>query len=709
MTEPVHYQQIGRIAVLRMNQPPINALGHAMRTALQAAYQRAISDDAVAAIVLLSDIGIFCGGADIGEFGTEAVRQPPSLPELCSTLDQSPKPIVAALHGTALGGGLEIALGCDYRIATPQTRLGLPEVNIGLVPGAGGTQRLPRLVGVPAALEMITSGQPIPAAKAHEIGLLDRLVEGDLLTAAVHFAEELISTSAPLRSCTTLSVDTRTLSPSHFDDFRASIARKTRGFVAPERCIQAVEAACRLPLAEGLKKEHDLFLECMATPQARAQQHLFFSERKATKVPNVSPQATARRIERVAIIGAGTMGGGIAMNFANAGIPVKLLELKQEALDKGLAAIRNNYLISAKKGRMTEAQVEQRMALLEGTLHYNDLADADLVIEAAFESMDIKRTIFTKLDEVCKPGAILASNTSTLDLNEIASATRRPQDVIGLHFFSPANVMRLLEIIRGSATSDEAIVTALKMAKIIRKVPVVVGVCFGFVGNRMLEPYGREAHRLLLEGATPAQIDRALTRFGMAMGPCSMFDLAGNDVGYLVRESRRGDIAHDPSYNLIGDRLYALGRYGQKSGRGFYRYENREQLEDPDVIELAETIAKELGIERRAIEDEEIVERCIFSLINEGAAILDEGIAYRSSDCDLVWVNGYGFPVWRGGPMHYADEIGLDTVLAGIERYRSRLGTHGETWFTPSPLLERLVAEGRRFGDALTQVAANTR
>lgn len=699
MTARVTYRRDGDIAILSLNQPPVNALGQPMREGLQQAFRKALADDQVTAIIIASEAKIFCGGADISEFGTDRAFATPSLPSLLEELEASTKPVVAAIQGSALGGGLELAMACDYRIADTKARLGLPEVNLGLIPGAGGTQRLPRLAGVNLALDMTTSGKPIDAEQAESEGLIDRLSEGVLLDSALAYARELIDAGAPVRSCGDIRIDMHVFPASGFNDFRAAIARKTRGFFAPERCIQAIEAACKLPLAEGLAREQALFRECMNTPQARAQQHLFFAEREALKVRGVAPATKPRAIRSVAVIGAGTMGGGIAMNFANAGIPVKMLELKQDALDRGLATIRTNYEISARKGRITAAQVGQRMALLEGTLSYDDLANADLVIEAVFESMEVKQAVFSRLDEVCKPGAILASNTSTLDLDRIASFTSRPQDVIGLHFFSPANVMRLLEIVRGEQTADDVIVTALQVAKTIRKVPVVVGVCFGFVGNRMLEPYGREAHRLLLEGATPAQVDKVLTDFGLAMGPLSTFDLAGNDVTFLVRESRRDAIAHDPSYNKLGDELYQLGRYGQKTGRGFYIYQGRDKKEDPELIQLAESVARDLGIERREISDQEIYERCVYMLINEAADILSEGIASRPGDCDLVWVNGYGFPAWRGGPMQYADEIGLGTVLEGIEKYRRELGEHGEMWFQPSNLLRELVAAGKSFRD----------
>ncbi len=697
---PLHYALHNTIAVITLNAPPVNSLGHAMRSAIHQAFQQALADETVAGILIQSATKLFCGGADISEFGTEHAFAEPSLPFLCNQIEASSKPIVAAINGMALGGGFELALACDYRIAPSSAKLGLPEVHLGLLPGAGGTQRLPRLANPAFALDMIVSGKPVSASLLAEYGVIDAVLDdADFPAAALAFTQTLIAENAECRSCATLPAPK--VDAQLFTDFRTHNARKLRGFYAPERCIQAVEAACSLPFEAGLAKEAALFEECMHTPQARAQQHLFFAERKALKIPGINANVPPRTIQRVAVIGSGTMGGGIAMNFINAGIPTLLLDLSEEALEKGLAVIRRNYEISLKKGRFTETQVKQRLALLSTTTDYADLKAVDLVIEAVFENMEIKRKVFTALDTHCKAGAILATNTSTLDVNAIAAATRRPEDVVGLHFFSPANVMKLLEIVRADYTANDVIVTTLKMAKVIGKVPTVVGVCFGFVGNRMLEPYGREASRLLLEGASPGQIDRAITEFGMAMGPLAMSDLAGIDVGYLVRESRREEIAHEPSYQLVQDALYKQGRYGQKTGRGNYLYTGRTQSEDPEVLTLARTLAEELGIVQREISDEEIVERCVFSLINEGAQILDEGIAYRASDCDLIWVNGYGFPAWRGGPMHYADEIGLKCIVAAIEKYRSQLGDYGEKWFTPAPLLKRLSEEGRQFGDYL--------
>lgn len=699
MFSKLTYQLDSQIAIIGLNNPPVNSLGHQLRQELQQALRQALLDSSVKAVVVTSTQKLFSGGADISEFGTDATWASPSLPDLLYELEEASKPVIAAISGSALGGGLELALACDYRMATADARLGLPEVSLGLLPGAGGTQRLPRLTSVPFALEMIFHGQPVLGAVAYKEGLVDRISNGDFAADARVYAQELLEAGALVRSCSELSVKSDDLPEDFFSEFRRANARKLNGFFAPEQCIRAIESACELPLRQGLAIEHELFLACLGSPEARAQQHLFFAEREATRVPGIRKEVKPRPIQAVAVIGAGTMGGGIAMNFLNAGLPVTLLDTGAEALERGLATIEKNYQISAKKGRMTADQVAQRMSLLRTTLDYQDLAEADLVIEAVFESMAVKKDVFGRLDEVCKPGAILASNTSTLDVDNIAAFTRRPGDVIGLHFFSPANVMRLLEIVRGRETEDDVVLSALAMARMIRKVPVVVGVCFGFVGNRMLEPYAREAHRLLLEGATPGQVDRVMTDFGLAMGPLSMYDLAGIDVGYLVRESRREAIAHDPGYCLVADKLYEQGRLGQKSGRGFYVYEGRNQHEDADVVALAESLAGQLGIARREVSDQEIFERCLYSLINEGAEILREGIAYRSGDCDLIWVNGYGFPVWRGGPMHYAGEVGLDRILQGMEKYREQLGEYGAMWFQPSPLLVELARQGRAFSE----------
>ena len=699
MSSATLYHVKNNIAIISLNSPPVNGLGQAVREGLLENFKKAHSDDSVKAIVIASTGKLFCGGADISEFGTDKMTAAPFLGEVLNQLEDSQKPVVAAINGMALGGGLELCLVCDYRFASAKAKLGLPEVNLGILPGAGGTQRLPRLAGAVKATEMIVSGKPVSAADALQSGFIDAIHtdDSDFLEAALAYTAELIANNAPVKTCADLSVDTSNIPENFFSDFRKGIARKTRGFVAPEKCIQCVEASLTMNLSDGLQKEAELFMHCMNTSQARAQQHLFFAERAATKIPGIDKKTPLRKIDQVAIIGAGTMGGGIAMNFINVGVPVKVLELKQEALDKGFAVIRKNYEISAKKGRMTEEQVEQRMSLLSGTLSYAELNEADLIIEAVFENMDIKKKVFASLDEVAKPGAILASNTSTLDVDEIASATKRPEDVIGLHFFSPANVMKLLEIVRGSKTADDVLLTSIKMAQLIRKVPVVSENQWGFIGNRVLEPYGREAGRLMLEGASPAQIDKALYDFGFAMGLPSVMDLAGIDVGYLTRQARKDELAIDPTYAAVSDRLYELGRYGQKTGRGAYIYKGREKIEDPEVMDISKELAEKHGVDQREISEQEILERTVYMLINEGAHVLGEGVTYRSSDVDVVYAYGYGFPAHRGGPMQYADEIGLDKVLMSIEKYREELGDYGKLWFTPAPILKELAAAGKTF------------
>ncbi|SEJ80015.1 3-hydroxyacyl-CoA dehydrogenase [Pseudomonas linyingensis] len=694
MQQLIDYRRDQELALIGLCHAPVNALGHELRQALASACELAASDPAVRAIVLHGRQLPFSAGADIGEFGTPLTWQAPALPQLLVDLARIDKPLIAAIGGVALGGGLELALACSQRIASADARLGLPEVRLGLLPGAGGTQRLPRLIGVAAALQMMLDGQPVDARQARDMGLVDRLVEpgADLVAEACRFARELLAGPAPARP------KQGPLDEPSSDFFAAQEAQLTArkpGQLAPQLVLATVRAASELPLAQGLAREQALFRQALESPQATALRHQFFAEREALKIPGIDATTPLRPIRKVAVIGAGTMGGGIAMNFVNAGIPVTLLEVKPEALDRGLAQIRKNYEISLKRGKLSPAQLEQRMALLAGTLDYADLADADLVIEAVFENLAIKQTVFRTLDEVCKPGAILASNTSTLDVDQIAAVTRRPQDVVGLHFFSPANVMRLLEVVRGEATAPDVLATTLQIARRIGKLPVVSRVCFGFIGNRMLEPYAREAHRLVLEGASPAQVDRVLTGLGLAMGVFAMYDLAGIDIGYLVREAMRDQLAHDPSYFRLADELCARGWHGQKSGRGFYRYEGRERLEDAEVVEIAERLAAELGIQQRSISDQEIHDRCLFMLINEGLQLLDEGIALRSGDVDLVWINGYGFPAWRGGPLHYAEQLGLAEVLAGIEQYRDRLGAYGALWLQPAPLLQRLVAAGK--------------
>lgn len=682
------------VCVISMASKPVNALSKAVRVGIIEAMQSALDNDKVQAIIITSELALFSAGADISEFSGGDLS--PILPEVLNVIENSTKPVVAAINGGAFGGGLEVALACHYRITTTHNSVGLPEVHLGILPGAGGTQRLPRLVSLPKALQMIVTGAPTPVKAISE--LFESIVEPDqLLSQAILLAKAAIDKPIPATSLIELSFSDDV--EAICEQTKAQLGGKARGFYAPIKCIEAVKAAFTLPFTQGLVREGELFVDCMNTSQARAQQHFFFAERAAGALPKVAKDTPVRDINKVAIIGAGTMGGGIAMNFANAGIPVVMLELEQAALDKGLALIRRNYENSAKKGKLTLEKVEQLMALLSGTTSYNDLSDVDLVIEAVFEKMSVKKQVFEALDKVVKPSAILASNTSTLDLDEIAACVSRPQNVIGLHFFSPANVMKLLEIVQGAKTADDVIKTAMKLAKTIKKVGVLVGVCFGFVGNRMIEVYGREAGRLMLEGATPEQIDKVIYDFGLPMGPFTMGDMAGLDIGYFVRQSRQAFISHDPSYCTVADELVEAGRVGLKAGKGVYLYEqgSRAPIPDPSVIEIAKRRAKELGIEQRDISDQEILERCIYPLINEGANILSECIAQRSSDIDVIYVYGYGFPVYRGGPMQYADEVGLDTILARMKHYETTLGEYGKHWFTPSPLLEELVQKQQKF------------
>jgi 3-hydroxyacyl-CoA dehydrogenase len=692
MSDVVNYERRGRIGIVTVNNPPVNALSQAVRSGLEEALAQAIADDQAEGVVLFCAGRTFLAGADISEFGKPPL--PPHLTDVIERYEDAPKLTVAAIHGTALGGGLETAMGCDYRCAVPSAKVGQPEVKIGIIPGAGGTQRLPRLAGVPAALEMIVTGNPVKADKAMKYGVIDEIVDGDLLEGAMAFAERLLDEGAPQRKTRDLQVDTSEVPEGFFDGFRKKIARKTRGYNAPEACIQAVEASLELPFDQGMKRETELFIDCMTNPQAAALQYVFFSERLAAKIPDIPKDTPLRPIEKVGIIGAGTMGGGIAMAFANVGIPVTLVEVEQEALDRGLATIKKNYYRSVKSGRFTEEKVGQLLGMITGSLRMEDLADVDLVIEAVFENMALKKDIFGKLDSICKPGAILATNTSTLNVDEIAGSTSRPEDVIGLHFFSPANVMRLLEIVRGANTAKDVLATCLKMAKTIRKVGVVSGVCYGFIGNRMLAGYGREAGFMLLEGAAPAQVDKAIFDFGLPMGPFAMNDLAGIDVGYRIRQELGIEPASDKS-SAVADRLAERGRYGQKTGAGFYRYEegSRAPVSDPEVDEIIAEEAAKFGVGRREFTDEEIVARCMYPMINEAARILEEGIALRPSDVDMVWINGYGFPPYRGGPMHFADSVGVRKIYDTLVEYQETFGDHWQ----PAPLLERLAKEDKTF------------
>ena len=691
MAEVVTFAKEGSVGVITVNNPPVNALSQAVRAGIKAGIAKGMAEADVSAMVIICDGRTFIAGADIREFGKPPME--PHLPDVCQFIEDCPKPVVAAIHGTALGGGLEIPLSCHFRIAVATAKVGLPEVKHGLLPGAGGTQRLPRVAGVQAALEMITSGTPVAAAKAKAMGILDEIVDGDLKAAALAFARKAVDEKLPLRRVSRLAAKLDT--PTVFEDFAKANARKFRGFLAPYKCIESVKNAAELPFAEGMKKEREIFLELQASDQSKAQRHVFFAEREVVRIPGLPDDQPTRAITSVGVLGAGTMGGGIAMCFANAGIPVKLLDVKQEFLDKGLAIIQKNYANTVAKGSLKQEVMDKRMSLIQPTLAYEDLKDADLVIEAVFEDMAIKKEVFTKLDAVCKPGAILASNTSYLNIDDIAAITRRPQDVMGMHFFSPANVMRLLENVRGARTSPDVYATAMKIGKTIGKVPVLVGVCDGFVGNRMLAKRTRECGFMLEEGALPWQIDKVIYNFGFPMGPYQMGDMAGLDIGWRNRKAKFSTLSDREKKNTILDKICEMGHFGQKTGSGFYKYdEKRNATPDPMIEELIINHSKDVGITRRTITDQEIVERAIYSMINEGAKILEEGIAARPLDIDVVWLYGYGFPVYLGGPMFYADTIGLGKVYDAILKYRDLVGA--EYW-TPSPLLEKLAKAGKGF------------
>ena len=687
------YQTHGSIAVITLNNPPVNGLGHATRAAVVDGVRKAQADDSIKAIVITGAGKAFSGGADIKEFNSPKAMAEPTLHTVISVVEGATKPVVAAIHTVCMGGGLELALGCHYRVASAGAQIALPEVKLGILPGAGGTQRLPRVLGLEAALNMIISGTPVMSEKLAGTALFDKIIDGDLLHGAIGFANE-IADQRPLPKVRDLKIDY----PNHeaFLQFSRNTVKAMSGpYPAPLKCVEAVAAAITKKFDDGIKFERELFLELVQTTESKALRHAFFGERAASKIPDVPDTTPTRPIKSAAVIGAGTMGGGIAMNFANAGIPVMMLETKQEALDKGLATIRKNYENTLKKGKLTQDKFDQRIALITGTLNYADIGQADIVVEAVFEDMGVKESVFKQLDAVMKPGAILASNTSTLDVDKIASFTQRPQDVVGTHFFSPANVMKLLEIVRGKATAKDVLATTLALSKKIKKTGVVSGVCDGFIGNRMIEQYSRQAGFLLEEGALPEQVDKAVEKFGFAMGPFRMGDLAGNDIGWYIRKRRYVE-KPQITYSKTADLLCEHGRYGQKTGAGWYDYKAGDRKAYPSklVDDMIIQHSVDIGVPRRKISDTEIVERLVYSLVNEAAHILEEGIAMRASDIDMVYLTGYGFPVFRGGPMFYADTVGLPNVLAAMDRLAA--GRHGDAW-KPAPLLVKLAAEGKTF------------
>ncbi len=691
-----HYTRRGAVAVITMANPPMNTMSHANRSAVKAALDAANADPEVRAIVITGGGRVYSSGAEIKEFNTPAALAAPGLGEVIRTLEDGPKPVVAAIHGVAMGGGLELALGCHYRVGAPGALIALPEVKLGLLPGAGGTQRLPRLVGVQKGLDMIVSGEPVKSEKFAPGTLFDEIAEGDLVAAACVFAEKVAAKGAPFKRARDLTA-TLDNPAEFFAAARAKAAKDFRGYPAPARCVTAVEAVVTQPFDAGIKVERDAFLELVATVESKAMRHYFFGERIVAKIPDVPDDTPLRAIKTAAVIGAGTMGGGIAMNFINAGIPVTLLEMKQDALDRGVATMRKNYENTAKKGRMTMEEVEKRMGLITPTLSYDDLKNADMVVEAVFEDMAVKETVFRKLDLVMKPGAILASNTSTLDVNQIASFTKRPQDVIGTHFFSPANVMRLLEVVRGAATAKDVLATTMKLAKTIKKIGVVAGVCDGFIGNRMIEQYSRQAGFLLDEGASPEQVDRAIEKIGFAMGPFRMGDLAGNDVGWYIRK-RRYIEKPGLKYSKTADLICEQGRFGQKTGAGWYDYKagDRTAYPSPVVEDILVKYRQTIGVEPRQITDEEVVRRLMYALVNEGAHILEEGIAMRAVDIDMIYMTGYGVPPFLGGPMFWADRQGLAHVVATMQEFAGNPNADPAFW-KPAPLLAKLAAEGKTF------------
>jgi 3-hydroxyacyl-CoA dehydrogenase len=694
----VDFEVSGAVAVLRLNNPPVNSFGHELRRLIVEALERAENDPAVKAIVLIGSGKGFSGGADIREFGTPKSFAAPNLHNVLRAVEDCTKPVIAAIDGVCMGGGVELALACHYRIATLDAQIALPEVKLGLLPGAGGTQRLPRVVSVERALNMIVSGKPVRAAELRGTALFDAMATGDLRAAALDLARALIAAGRGPKRVRDLKIDMPN-AEAYLQFARNTVKGLAGPYPAPAACVEALTAALKEPFEAGFKRERELFVTLMASPESASLRHIFQAERAASHINGMPDSVATRPINRIGVVGAGTMGGGITMSFINAGLPVTLLETTQEALDRGLANIRRNYQGALRKGTLSEASLEQRLALITPTLQYEPLRDVDLVIEAVFENLEVKRKVFARLDEFVKRGAILASNTSALNLDLIARFTKRPQDVIGLHFFSPANVMRLLEVVRGAETANDTLATAMALAKRIGKIAVVSGVCDGFIGNRMVARYGMAAHDLLVAGALPQQIDAALQSFGMAMGPFRMADLAGLDIGWAVRKRRAAEFPNE-NFSNIADILCEAGRFGQKTGSGFYCYEAgaREALPDQAVTAIIEQYRATKGVVPRAVSDAEIVERCIYALINEGARIVDDGIAQRSSDVDLVYLNGYGFPAYRGGPMFYGDSVGLITVARALRRIAAEQGADAAFW-TPAPLLARLAQEGKTFSE----------
>lgn len=694
------YKVHGSVAVITLNNPPVNGLGYATRLGITKGLAKANANKKVKSVVITGAGKAFSGGADIKEFGTPKALQEPNLLSVILAVENSSKPVVAAVHSVCMGGGLELSLGCHYRIAAPGCNVALPEVKLGLIPGAGGTQRLPRVLGVETALNMIVSGEPVKSELLASLPgqkLFDKMAASpeSLLEEAMAFAKS-VAAVRPLPLVRNLP-SKHPLGDAYFQFARNMVKGMAKNFPAPAKCVDAVEASTKKKFDDGMVFEREIFINLMWTPECRALRHLFAAERAASKIPDVPSDTPVREIKSVAVIGAGTMGGGISMNFLNAGIPVKMLEMKQEALDRGIATIRKNYESQVKRGKLKQDKYDQRMSLLSTTLSYDDLKDADMVIEAVFEEMGVKEAVFKELDRVMKPGAILATNTSTLDVNKIASFTKRPQDVIGTHFFSPANVMKLLEVVRGEKTAKDVLATVMALGKKIRKTSVVSGVCDGFIGNRMIEQYSRQAGFLLEEGCTPAQVDKAVEKFGFAMGPFRMGDLAGNDIGWAIRKRRYVE-KPNLKYSKTADLLCEMGRYGQKTGAGWYDYQagKRDAIPSQVVVDMIEKHRKDLGITPRKISDEEIVQRLVFALVNEGAHILEEGIASKASDLDMVYITGYGFPIHRGGPMLYADQFGLFNVAQAMQRFARNPLDDAEFW-QPAPLLAQLVAKGKNF------------